>query len=84
MTRARFGARIRERRRLWRHQRADFLRREGLGYVEDADARVLVGRENQLRADETSGPVFVDIVRAEMPAFGLVVGFGRRRKRSKC
>ena len=54
---------------------------KGVGYVEDADPRVLVRREDQLRADKTPRPVFVNIVRTEMAAFGFVVGLGGCRER---
>ena len=52
--------------------------------VEHAHAGVLIGREDQLGADEAAGPVLVDVVRAEMAALALVVGLGRRAETSRC
>src|SRR5204863_1262568 len=72
--------RVRECLRLRRHQRADFFRRECVGYVEHTDASILMGREDHLRTDEGAGPVLVEIVRPEMAALRLVVGFGRCRE----
>src|SRR5712671_3750470 len=63
-----------------RHQRADLDRAVLVADVEDPHARILIGRENELRAHEAAGAVLVDIVRTEMRALGLVVCFGRGRE----
>ena len=51
-----------------RHERGDFLRPELVLDVVHAQARVLVGGEDQLLADEAARPIFVDVVRPEMAA----------------
>jgi hypothetical protein len=67
-------------RRLRRHESTDLLGPVRVGDVEHAHARVLVGGEDQLGADQAAGPVLVDVVRAEMAALGDIVGFGRGRE----
>src|SRR5215217_6896866 len=50
------------------HERTNLVRSILIADIEHAHAGVLVGRENQVGANEASGPVFVDVVRAEMTA----------------
>src|SRR5215471_16785237 len=57
-----------------RHQRADLDRPVLVADVEHPHAGVLVGGEDQLRADEAARAVLVNIVRAEMRALRLVIG----------
>src|SRR6266852_711645 len=63
-----------------RNERADLDRPVLIADIEHAHARVLIRREDQLRAHEAAGPVLVDIVRTEMRAIRHVVRFGRRRE----
>src|SRR6202030_3556093 len=51
--------------------------------VEDPDAGIVIGREDEARALEGARPVLPKIMRPEIAAFGAVVGLGRDRHRGE-
>src|ERR1700674_3149705 len=60
-----------------RHPVGDFLGRECVLDIEDADAGDGVGRENRLLAAKRTWPVFVQVVRADSSESAEVPLFGR-------
>src|SRR5713226_6590801 len=56
-----------------RYVESDFARLKRVLDVEGAHARIVIGGENQTRALERAGPVFVQIVRAEAAALGAII-----------
>src|SRR5579875_2498135 len=76
---ARFRIRHPER---WRNERSDLDRSIFVSDIEHPEPGMLVGREDEFRADKGARPVLMDVVRSEMTAFRLVVGvFGRGKGR---
>ena len=67
-----------------RHEGRHFLRPELVLDVVNAQAGVLIGREDQLGADEAAGPVLMDVVRPEMAADLQIVLVGGRPGRWRC
>ncbi len=64
-----------------RHEVADLLRPVLVADVENPDARILVGREDNLRTLVRVRPVFPEIMWPEVSALGDVVLVGRDRHR---
>ena len=62
-----------------RHPVGDFLGRERVLNVEDADSGNVVGGENHLLALKRTGPIFVQVVRAEGSETAEVPLLGRRQ-----
>src|SRR5438045_9460257 len=56
------------------------LWREGVADVNDPHPRILIGREDQLRALERAGAIFMQIMRAEFRPLLAIILFGRCRK----
>jgi hypothetical protein len=57
-----------------RDHRAHLNRAILVAYVEDPNSSVLIGSEDQFRADEAFRAVLMNVVRAEMSAHSPVIG----------
>src|SRR5205814_7799005 len=63
-----------------RHKMRHLLWREGVADIDDPHPGILIGREDQLRALERAGAIFMQIMRTEFRALLAVILLSRRRK----